>query len=657
MEHLLALIGIFILIFLPGAWLSFGLRLPALTFIPRLLIGAALSPLVILVQFYALRLVGVPFQTTCILLPLINLPALLLIRKYPEKKISIDWKVVAGALIVLSILLVASYPQWIYPSIRQFTGHGWWFTAPMYSVANGDLSLMDPDLPGMRLAYPWGGVIYQAIFSYLLGSPPVVSFLWTNLVWLLIIFALLIWIVKALGGGRFAQVSALVWLALGVNFSGFVLEKLAYGFGWNLPYIYGDPRYTPWLIKFLFLQQEPITLGIFSAVLLLLVTKWNGRLPAAVHWILVILLGEIALIQTIYVPAAAALIGAKIIALSYERIKDQQKPAVGELLWLAVDLLIAGVITILYVLFITRDRVAGSVGFFGGANVEGVKLLINRTSACLIALSLLLIGWLFFMPKLWKVQRQATIVLTLGAIASCILTILFHMPFSDEYKYIFTAAVCLTPFPSLALESWVDRSSRLTFRKYGSATILIGLTAILVIPLALRVGRGWPWWPAEGLVSPPPQTDLGHFDLELQADEPYAGPVAAIRQKTPFNTILVVQDPKQYLPVLTQRAWYVAPRQYQPFAGVNVPLQFYLLEVKGYDPGTIEARLQDLQRLFQPQEAGQIESSLQNMLSLNSPLAVILQVEQDKALHEWLEEHQAGEIIYTANNTEVWLIN
>ncbi len=44
------------------------------------------------------------------------------------------------------------------------------------------------------------------------------------------------------------------------------------------------------------------------------------------------------------------------------------------------------------------------------------------------------------------------------------------------------------------------------------------------------------------------------------------------------------------------------------------------------------------------------------MLSLKSPLAIILQADRDTVLLDWLERQHAGQVIYESNGSIVWLI-
>ena len=61
----LAVVG---LLLSPGIWVTFRLIGANAAFWPTLWIGVALSPVVVLLEFYVVRLIGLPFGTTAWLL-------------------------------------------------------------------------------------------------------------------------------------------------------------------------------------------------------------------------------------------------------------------------------------------------------------------------------------------------------------------------------------------------------------------------------------------------------------------------------------------------------------------------------------------------------------------------------------------------------------
>ncbi|MEJ2239544.1 MAG: hypothetical protein P8X82_14705, partial [Gemmatimonadales bacterium] len=81
MRHVLGSLAALSLMVFPGSWISCLLLGGGYGWWPRLLIGATLSPLVLVAQFYALRLAGIPFQIVVYGLLAVNAPVLLLLIK------------------------------------------------------------------------------------------------------------------------------------------------------------------------------------------------------------------------------------------------------------------------------------------------------------------------------------------------------------------------------------------------------------------------------------------------------------------------------------------------------------------------------------------------------------------------------------------------
>src|SRR5215813_4136513 len=221
-------IAYLILVFLPGAWITFLVSPPALASWARLLIGIALSPLVVLIQFYVLRLSGLVFETTATLIPWLNIPALYVVwRRLPRPSLPQKETLVA-CLLVLALPLVLLGIQFRDPQVKAYTGHAWMQADVIYALANGDLIPEEMDLAGIRLVYPWAGHVYEAIRSYVLGSSPLVNYGWNNLFALLVIGGLVAGLAAELGGGRLARVSSIACLFFGVNFAGYILMHLAH---------------------------------------------------------------------------------------------------------------------------------------------------------------------------------------------------------------------------------------------------------------------------------------------------------------------------------------------------------------------------------------------------------------------------------------------
>jgi len=68
-----------VLLLLPGAWFTFGLPLQPLTCTARLALAGVLSPILIALEFYLLRIAGLPFGPTVWGLVALNLCGLIFV--------------------------------------------------------------------------------------------------------------------------------------------------------------------------------------------------------------------------------------------------------------------------------------------------------------------------------------------------------------------------------------------------------------------------------------------------------------------------------------------------------------------------------------------------------------------------------------------------
>ncbi len=638
MTELLGALGFLAVVFLPGSWVTFGMRLSGLPLWAKLLTASMLSPLVIALEFYAARLLGVSFELSVLLLVFLNLPVLYLIFRQLRRENLPDRVSIAGWALGLLIPLIFFVPLLFYPQARLYIGHSWMHADIVYLIANGELIIEDPELAGVRLAYPWGGHVYQAALSFLLRSPPVSSYLLTNAIWLVAIFIFVGGIVGEFGGNLLSRVSSIVWLSFGVNFLGYLLEQIApAGFTEAFP-IWGDYRYTPWLFSFFFFAQMPLGLGMFSAIAYLMVREWSGGLSREPLVLVTLLLASLGLIYPILFPPALAVVGAKVIALLVDRSSPSQAVPYRQILSLTLALIVAGILTFSHLEFVTQDRVTSAM------SLSHALTFIRKTVDGLLATSPLLAGLLLVFPRYWRIRRTSILVLILGALASYVLYVVFRLPhWRNEYKFVFTAAICLAPFPSLALERFLNGLGR------KALPVLALLALTLAAPFAHKL---WFWF---GEVNPP-VLDVRGFDLKLDEDEPFSGLSNAIRERTPSDTLLVMAQADLHFPTLTRRALYVPPPSEAPRAGINLTSDHVLANVKGYDKAILDQRRRTVAGLFDGTDSAERGQSLDRILELHRPVAIVIDGERHGALLSWLEEERLGSPVYEGAGSILWLI-
>jgi hypothetical protein len=644
---MLGVIGFVILIFLPGAWITFGLPLRTIPFWVRLVTGAVLAPFVVFLEFYAVRFAGVPFESTAILLIFINLPALYLIYRgrpgisFPNPSLLLGWA------LALAVAFAFLAPQIVNPQMRSYTGHAWMHTDVAYMLANGELRLQDPELAGISLAYPWAGHAYQGILSYLVKSPPPVSFIWTNLFWLLFIYALCAGIVGELGGNSFARVTSIIWLSFGVNAVGFVLEQVAERLlGGHYFFITGDPRYTPWLRKFFFFEQEPYALAIVAALAYLTVRSGEKDLSRTQVVLAGSLLCAIAILYPVLFPAAAAIVVAKVIALIYRRFTLKQPWLDRQVLSLAAILVGVGILELVTVQFLSRHTLPGAI------SISGVRAIVRKGLTCAVVTSPLLTGLALVVRRYWRQYRSASTVLILSALASFFFYSFFSLRGVGgvDYKFMLTAAICLAPFPSLALQPVMNRLGWKALPAYALVTFF------LAFPVGFQAHRTWPWLAQEGLTVNPPRLDISGFDLRLDEREKFSGLTEAIRARTPVAAILVLENSDLHFPTLTRRRLYVPPDQVRAHPGVNIKSISYLTKNRGYDERMIMDRRQVVRELFESENPILIAKSLARIMDLKRPVAIILEQQRHGALLDWLTKTGMGSSLYEDKGFNLWLV-
>ncbi len=642
----MGLIGWALLILLPGAWITFGLTLNGFPFLMRVLTGIMLAPIIVCLQFYALRLSGFSFDLTVILLIAVNLPPLYFIWKRRSEFSLPDRSTVLGVGAVLLVAIICFAPQLLDSQSRMFTGHAWMHADLSYMLANGELWLEDTELAGVRLAYPWAGHVYQAVLSYLLDSAPVASYIWTNLVWILCFVGFSYYIVAELGGNRFSRITSFIWLCLGLNFAGYILMNIFPTAITQRFWIGGDYRYTPWVLKFYFFEQIIFGLGLFSSIVFISIKEWHGKFATGHLILLCALLSGIGIIYPILFVPAALIVGALALTPFLNGIKPLQADRFRQSFPLFAVLFIAGLITFANLNFLTVDRVTGAIRF-PSFTYEYAKYTLLKSHGSVVAISLLAAAFIFVFRKYWREKRNAVFILAIGAIGSLLMNIFLELPYwGNEYKFMFTAAICLAPFTALAIEPLFERLEQ------KAVLVFVIITILLSAPLVHKIYKDYPW----RLPIPHPVVNAQNFDLRLAEADRMAILCKTLREKTTPNTLLVIERTELHFPTLTRRRLYAPPDQEDSRPGVNIPGVDLLTLVKGYDKQLVKDRKTIVADLYNSTDADRRAQALQQILQLKKPLALVLEMPRHAALNEWLAADEKNIRLYDDGSAAVWLI-
>jgi hypothetical protein len=624
-----------LLAFAPGAWVAFGLPLDGMKFRIRLLTAMMLSPLIVCGEFYAIRLTGVPFEVTAVLLAILNLPAGYLIWKRRVKMSVVDRRGFLVAAAVIAVPLVCMISLLVHPEVRIFGAHSWIHADAVYMFARGDLVLEDPTLAGMIMPYPvWSPLAFDAVHGYLVSSPPMVCYVWSNLLWLIGACGFAAAIVKEMGGGCLAELSSGILLLLGANPLGHILMQVApAGDG-----LWGDARYTPWVQKFLLFGPMALALGMLMAMIYLLIR--SGPRTMGLMAVVCLLLSGIGLLYPLLFPAACAIVGVKALAPLLEKRRTA-------LAWIGI-LLIAAVATYAEVRFLTAGRHAAT----GPVLLSTIRRAAGKTGASLIGTCVFLAGTAFTVRDSWRMRRTATVVLLGGALASYVLYIAFHvLYYENEYKFIFSAVACLMVFPALA----VDR----IWQKWTRPAAIAALTGTALLVLGAYGDWVYRYWPAPWVghthasYERSPMVDATGFRLQMDPREKWSGACNAVLRMTPANSILLVDDSSLYFPLLTERSLYVSPAN-KIYPGINLNADDLDADVRGYGREIIEARRSTLAGVFSAGDASRREQAIHEVLSLRRPVAIIAE-SRHRELLDWLQNSKTARRLFTGNGLSVWL--
>lgn len=632
---------------MPGLWIVLWRPLREIPTGARLALAVLVAPVVVAAEFYVLRLLGLSFETTSVLLPILNLPAAwplarqLRTMALPSRRTVLLWAIV----LVLPLAYLASLMG--NPAVRANWGHAWTHTDIVYMLANGELRPEEPYLAGVRLSYPWLAHVDQAVFSHVLGTSPNVAYIWVNVALLFGIIGLTASLVREMGGGVIARATSALWLGFGVNFAGNAWWLLPPDLLRRLPQVWGDGRYTPWLRKFDIFEPTVFGIGLAAALIYVLARPVEGRL----RWPTVVLTGVLLLalgmFYPILLPAGAGVVGARLaggivvpwVRARVARTNDAPDPdrGVRAAMRLAGVAALALVAALFFVKFITADR--GPEAAVGIASVYQMKVKAVTT---ILVLGPLLVGLLFS----WSpIRRHPVAAFTLlgGAAGCAVLHTFFDVYWdSNEYKYIFPAAVCLTPLAALGFAALAER-----WRAWGRVA-LVALALILAVPPIVQNVRG----SRDAKAPMPVRTD--NFAFALGNGDRDAAALDAIRRDTPRQAVLLARRSDIDLVAPAGRATFV-PGEDIPMLGMGLTVDHLLKRARGYPAELVDRRRATLLTVLDsaPAPAGR---ALDDILSEVRRPVVLLADTADTAVASWLPARTGVRLVHDGDGLHAWLI-
>ena len=636
---------------LPGVLVAFALPLRNLGGWSKLAIGIVLSPLLVAVEFYALRLINIPFEYLSTVIAVMNLPAIALLYSKRTEFSRPSRRVLILGAITFFVTVAPLIPQMLDRDVRIFTGHAWMQSDIVHMLADGDLVFEEPELAGIRMGYPPGAHPYQVLLSYSINTPPAASYLWTNLSWLFLIMVLMALIVRELGGGTYSQLGSFILLCFGLNVAGYVLfvmlpaaassEFWSHG-PYNYSWIGGDYRITPWLLKYYFFEQSIFGQAILAAIILLLIIRRDGQWRLDECVLLSLLLLAEGLIYPAHFPVAVLAVviafGARTVTAGFD--KDLAVK-------LGACLVVPVLVTFVYLKFLTLDRVTPSI-ILPSWSYHFLKQTLLKTAASFTSMIFLLVAVGISLLHLLRKNLYSPIFLVVGCLACVAMYVFLEIPApAGEYKFLLLAAVFLTPLAAISLEIWLTKK---TEKRAGPIAIAICLA--LLLPGYHKLYTDFPWTPPWGT----PKVDSSEFEIRLSPEEELSSLVTAIRERTTRDTIVVMERSNVHMPTLTHRTLYVSPVQDKPHPGIFIMSGLLLGTQKGYGKEIIEQRRITVRTLLNSTDIAETERSLGEIASLGRPMAIVVDPAQHAFFRAWLINNERGSVIFEDGKREVWLV-
>jgi hypothetical protein len=552
----------------------------------------------------------------------------------------------ATAGIVLAIPLACLFgPAWCLRGDYPWWLHSWVHSGTIYLLANGSLAPEETHLAGVSQSYPWAAHIFQGLVSRLLDRPPAVTYLALNAVWLGVITAFVGGLVRDLGGRFRGQIAACALLWFGVNFVGYLCRFYIFGPGWETEHflrgeIFGDVRYTPFLWKFRFLEHVIFGLAMFAAMPHFLARLAAARESVAQELlVLFLLLAGVVLVYPVLAPISFALVGGSAAWFAGPWRKRERLPF-RRLVLVGAVIGACGLIGMAYFRVLMADRAYGTGGIASPREIA--RKLVQ---SIVVALPLIAGAVLYLRAHRRELSRTAWILLA-GTCASFALYALMTLPAPNgEYKYVFTAAICLAPLAGAALEPWLARTGR------AFPAIAIAATLVLAAPFAQKIARQGRWPPGDK-----PELDLAHFQLDLAPTEPGAALYRAVRERTPADAILVVDAPRIDVAALTRRSVYLFDDGGELLPGIMLLNDELVGVSRGHDRRIVRERTAVQNDLYRGSDDAKRAAAVGAMLALKRPLVVLLdrRTSAHLQLAEWLGREPRAHRLAQDGELEAW---
>lgn len=630
-------IGSLLLTVSPGGWLVLSPAFAQYPFSIRLALAVMLSPLALAAEFYLLRLTGLPFAATAWTLVVVNAPALVLFFRQGRPALpALSTTLLWGAFLSLPAVF---FMMWMgNAAIRATHGHAGLHAAISYMLANGELRPEDPHFAGVELAYPWLSHVQQSTISYLAASPPNVSYLVLNVIWLIATFTFVAALVRRLGGDHLAQAASVAWLSFAVNVTGLAARWLPSDLLDRYP-IWGDGRYTPWIRKFAVFEATMIGIGLFAATLYAVASIDSANRTRSAL-VIFLLLASTGLIYPVLFPASLGLVALHLMYQAAERwLAKSQSTSSGAVPLVAASFVSAAV-WLGYVVVVRQAH--GGVPSMMLSDAWSVKV---KLATAVIVLAPCLLGLLAAAAPALRTDRRLTLMLVLASLGLTGLTATVDiLYYANEYKFIFVVAVCLVPLA-------VRGQMRLLQPLHHRLRPLVAFSVVLAmaIPALLAARRD--------AAAPRPALDWGAFRLRLSSAESLSAVLGAVQDASPVNSVVVSGPTLFDLAAVTSRPVYLQPDTAHTTLGIGLTSDYLLKSVRGYPKDLVDSRRANVDSLFgSPDPQARMRAIQRIGTELGRPVALLLLNHDEIRSGDWIRTIPGAVPLHADSFAQAWLL-
>lgn len=641
MANLLFILS-FSLIVAPGAWIAFTLLDARTPYVVRLALAVALAPVCLGLQIILATQLGLSFSQAS-LASLLNIAAFWLMRpretltEYGHPSV---WPIVA----VSAVFATGLGLMWLLaPEFRIYSWHNMMQLAIVYGITDFPKPLEEFDLAGFHVNYAYIGHIQIAAIGTIGDFSPLKIFPIVNLATLFATVTLLCHTVDRLRPGHMASSAVATAVAmLSTNLAGVIYYLYLHGMTNSSQYFPTavDIRVVTLVQKYMHFDLMTVGQALFAGAIFLAVV-WLQSPSRRAGAGLIVCLAAIALVYPLLFPSGLLLAGAAWVAPHVlSLVSGKRLRFTANDIWAVLGLAAAAAVFVAHLALLSSP---GGESVARRASVAEIIFAVKTDFVSLIVWAPLMALAVF---SVWRRRDAVGFCLLSSAAASIGLSLVIHLPFASQYKFLVAGMFLMLPLIAvcgLTLLAGLGRAA-------APAGVVIALGVALI--MAPFMARHLVPWDMLRLAAP---TEEQGFDI-LPAPQANAAWMAIVRVRTPRDAILLHPPSRDPLSIWTRRASYLAQDVGNASRiGYTMPTIFILTAVKSLPGPAIKARATVMRAIYDGDPQADFAALFDQLAALGRPIAIYGR--SDLPFLGWLRAAAKGHAIFTDAAGTVWLID